>query len=412
MVFPDHITKEEQLVNGTIKLVVPLVAALAIAACNGGSSNIPGAAGPSTSQSQSHTLPLGRGVGSPACPQVTGVPTCLALVQSKSGISPAVAGWAPIDFQTRYNLPSSTKGSGQIVAIVDAYDNPNVTSDLGVYRTNFGLGAANFTKYNQLGQTHSYPSGSVGWGVEIDLDVDMVSAVCPNCTIYLIEANSSSSADLDTAEAEAVTLGAHIVSNSWICYGSNSCVDATKFATPGVLYLAASGDAGYDNNGNPESLANVVSVGGTTLSKSGSKYSESAWSGAGGGCSNNGSGTGVTKPSWQHDPDCAYRTDTDVSAVAQGVAEYDSYGYGGWFTVGGTSIASPLIGGVYGLAENATKQDAGQKIWTLTKKQLKKDLHYIGSGGGSCGYLCGDGKYKKYYSGPTGWGTPNGIGAF
>ncbi len=399
--------------NGTIKLVVPLVATLAIAACNGGSAGIPGTSGATTLQSQSHRVPDWQAKGyQPACPQVVGKPTCLAIIQSKSGVSPAVAGWAPIDFQTRYNLPSSTKGSGQIVAIVDAYDNPNVASDLAQYRSNFGLGTANFTKYNQNGQTSGYPSGNVGWGVEIDLDVEMVSAVCPKCTIYLIEANSSNTSDLETAEAQAVTLGAHIVSNSWICYGSNSCDDPSKFATPGVLYLAASGDAGYDNNGNPESLANVVSVGGTTLSKSGSTYNESAWNGAGGGCSNNGSGSGITKPSWQHDPNCAYRTDSDVSAVALNVAEYDTYGYSGWFTVGGTSVASPLVGGVYGLAGNASSQNAAQKIWKLKKKARKKELHDITSGSdGSCGgsYLCTG---VKGYDGPTGWGTPNGIKAF
>jgi len=149
----------------------------------------------------------------------------LALIESKSGISPAVAGWAPSDFQNRYNLPSSTKGSGQIVAIVDAYDNHNVASDLMAYRSEFGLGTVNFSKYNQEGQQSNYPSGSVGWGLEIDLDVEMVSATCPLCTIYLIEANSADSSDLEAAEVEAVKLSAHIVSNSWICYGSLNCVD-------------------------------------------------------------------------------------------------------------------------------------------------------------------------------------------
>ena len=119
--------------------------------------------GATGAMSYSHsTMPdwQAKGLAHPACPQVVGKPTCLALIQSKSGISPAVAGWGPIDFQTRYNLPSGTKGSGQIVAIVDAYDNPNVASDLAAYRSNFGLGTANFTKYNQLGQTNNYPSGN------------------------------------------------------------------------------------------------------------------------------------------------------------------------------------------------------------------------------------------------------------
>jgi subtilase family serine protease len=399
-------------VNGPIKLVAPLVAALAIAACSSGSSNMPGTTGTSGTTGQSafsHYVPdwQAKGLAHPACPQVVGKPTCLALVQSKSGPNPAVAGWAPIDLQTRYALPSGTNGAGQIVAIVDAYDNPNVASDLATYRSNFGLGTANFFKYNQNGQQSNYPSGSTGWGIEIDLDVEMVSAVCPKCTIYLIEANGANTSDLDTAEAQAVTLGAHIISNSWICYGSVNCVDTSYWNTPGVMYLAASGDAGYNKNGAPEALATVVSVGGTVLSKSGSIYSETAWNGAGSGCA-----TGVTKPSWQHDSGCSYRTDTDVSAIAWNVAEYDTYGYGGWFTVGGTSVASPIIGGVYGLAGNASSQDAGKKLWTLTKRHRRHQLHDITTGSnGSCGgsYLC---TAMKGYDGPTGWGTPKGIKAF
>ncbi len=302
------------------------------------------------------------------------------------------------------------KGSGQIVAIVDAGDNPDVATSLTTYRTEFGLGTTSFKKYNQDGDQGDYPPPISGWTVEIALDVEMVSASCPKCTIYLVEANGSDSSDLSTAESEAQTLGAHIISNSWICYGSVSTCGLTGFDTPGVLYLGSSGDAGYDNSGPPSILDTVVSVGGTQLQKTGSTYNEIIWNSAGGGCA-----TGETKPSWQHDPDCTYRTYADVSAEAgcsPGVSEYDSYD-GGWFGVCGTS-AAPLIAGIYGLAGNASKEDAGKKLWTLTKQQRKKDLHLIGSGSdSSCGtYLCGDGRYKTYYSGPGGWGTPKGIGAF
>ena len=397
--------------NGPLKIAAPLLVTLALAACNAaGSSNVPGTAG---STLPAHSMPTwqAKELAHPSCPQITGKPTCLALVQSKSGISRTVAGWGPSDFQTRYNLPSSTNGSGQIVAIVDAYDNPNVASDLNEYRTEFGLGTANFYKYNQEGQQGDYPAGNTGWGVEIDLDVQMVSAVCPNCTIYLVEANSSDSSDLETAELEAVALGAHIVSNSWICYGSVSCVDTADFDQPGVLYTAGSGDAGYNQNGAPEALASVVSVGGTVLSKSGSQYSEVVWDGAGAGCA-----TGVTKPSWQHDPDCTSRTDADVSAVAWGVAEYDTYGYGGWFTVGGTSVATPMTAAIFALRGNQTTRDAAKEFWQHRQKQREKDLNYISTGSdGSCGgeYLCtaGTGQFKTY-GGPIGWGTPDGIGLY
>jgi len=353
----------------------------------------------------------GQGAAAPACPQVVGEATCLGLIESKGIISPAAAGLAPSDLQARYNLPSSTKGSGQIVAIVDAYDNPNVASDLATYRTEFGLGTANFTKYNQDGQTSNYPSGNVSWGVNKDQEVEMVSAACPKCTIYLIEANSSNSGDLQAAEVEAVKLGAHIVANGWICYNSNACVFSSDFDTPGVVYLASSGTDGFGEIGAPAVFASVVAVGGTVLLKAGSTYRETVWHDSGAGCA-----TGVTKPSWQHDPDCASRTVADVSAVAQNVAIYDTYGYGGWTTAYGTIVSTALNAAVFGLAGNASSQNAAEHFWTMSKKKRNKELHYISVGNdGSCGgeYLCTAGtKQFGTYSGPAGWGTPNGIKAY
>ena len=103
-----------------------------------------------------------------------------------------------------------------------------------------------------------------------------------------------------------------------------------------------------------------------------------------------------------------------MSAVADpntGVAEYDTYGESGWFVVGGTSVSSPFLGGVFGLAGNATKQDGGKTFWEK-KHEKSSELYDITSGkDGSCSpaYLCTAG---VGYDGPTGWGTPNGIGAF
>ncbi|MFY9718935.1 MAG: S8 family serine peptidase, partial [Candidatus Cybelea sp.] len=267
-----------------------------------------------------------------------------------------------------------------------------------------------------------YPASCEGklgnsWCVEIDLDVEMVSAACPNCTIYLVEANSywpnkNAGSSLAAAEREAVKLGAHIVSNSWAC--SRCWPEKTfekAFETPDVVYLAAAGD---DNSSSaePARFPNVVSVGGTFLSKKGTSYREIVWPWTGGGsCAK-----GITKPSWQHDPGCKYRTQNDVAAVAQNVAVYDSYDYSGWIEAAGTSVASPLIAGVYALAGNASSQHGGEGLWTLTRQQRKRYLHVISEGAnGRCGgsYLCtaGTGQYFTY-SGPAGWGTPNGIGAF
>jgi subtilase family serine protease len=313
----------------------------------------------------------------------------------RRGASPNTpSGYGPSDLQAAYNLPSSTEGSGQVVAVVDAYDNPNVSSDLALYRSTYGLPAAKFTKYNQTGQTKNYPQGNSGWGIDIDLEVEMISASCPNCTIDLIEATSSSVSDIEQAESEAVALGAHIVSNGYAGTG----FDQSYFDVKGVTYLASSGDGGYGSVLEPSAFGSVVAVGGTTLTRGGGGsrgWKESVWPDVGNGC------TTFPKPPWQHDKTCAYRLANDVSAVADpspGVAEYDSFEAGGWFPVGGTSVPTPLLAGIFGLAGNGNKQDGGRTFWQTAHHQ------YL--------YRLKSGDRVVRYSDAGGWGSPDGVGAF
>jgi subtilase family serine protease len=370
-----------------------------------------------------------------ACPQARpGHAQCAALLldgtPDRDGGSGPNGGFSPAQLQAAYNLPSASKGSGQIVAIVLAYDSPNTASDLATYRSYFGLPPATFYKYNQKGQQYDYPESCTNspnrWCGEFAIDPQMVSASCPNCTIYLIEANSDKTADLEAAEAEAVALGAHIVSNSWYYQCSTGACDFKEayFNKPGVVYLACAGDAGYKAS-QPMEFGSVVSVGGTHLVEGGGKrgWSESVFGGGGFGPGNWGTGAAcstVKKPSWQHDPGCSGRTANDVSAVADpvtGVAVYDTYGDSGtgWRVDGGTSVATPLIGGIFALAGNATSQDGGRTFWDK-HHQNPNDLNPVLRGSdGHCGptYLCTDGTHEyRSYGGPTGWGTPNGIGAF
>jgi len=418
-----------------LKFAAPLVAVLAFAACSsGGSSNVPTGAGTSLmGQSAFAHVPewQAKHLAHAACPQVGGKPTCLALISNKNGISPlsgcnpsSTCGFTATQLEKAYNLTGSLgKGSGQKVAVIEAGDDPDAAGTFATYRSQYGLGTGTLVKYNQNGQESNYPPSceDYGWCVETDLDIEMVSAACPKCTVYLMEAGSSIS-DFEQAEKESVTLGATILSNSWICYGSGDCGDSnfsSYFDTKGIAYLAASGDSAYDNIGGPSVLASVIAVGGTQLAVSGSKFTETIWNDAGAGCADSAEvGTAIPKPSWQKDPDCTSRTDADVSSqagVSPGVAEYSEL-YGGWFGVGGTSVASPFTAGIIGLEGNATKLNAGESFWKLKKKALKKDLHYISTGfDGSCGgeYLCEAGtKQFKTYSGPGGWGTANGIKAY
>ena len=394
--------------NGVLRSIVTVATALTITACNasGSAPAVSGASGQgATSQLAERSAPaqptfrLSPNVHRACNDFRPGHAHCDVLV--RDGESPS--GFYAADLESAYNLPSTTAGSGQVVAIVDAYDNPSVADDLAGYRSYMGLPKANFAKYNQTGQQGSYPTGDTGWGVELALDVEMVSASCPLCSIILVEANSDSSSDLGAAENEAVALGATIVSNSYS--GSGSPV--SDYDHKHVTYLASAGDDGY-GIGDPADFASVVAVGGTSLVKGGSGrgWTETAWSGTGGGCST------VAKPVWQTDTGCKFRTANDVSAIADpntGVAELDTYGEDGWFVVGGTSVSSPFLAGVFGLAGNSTRQDGGKTFW---EKRHHKDLYDITSGNdGRCSpaYLCTAG---PGYDGPTGWGTPNGVGAF
>jgi len=336
------------------------------------------------------------------------------------------AGYGPSDLRSAYSLASesATNGSSQTVAIVDAYDDPSAESDLSVYRSTFGLPACTtangcFLKVNESGMTSPLPSAdsSGGWEGEESLDIGMVSAICPNCKILLVEANTNWLTDLYTAEDSAVTCGATEISNSWDGSeydGENS--DETNFDHPGVMITVSSGDDGYDGAGTgyPAASQYVTAVGGTTLTDNGT-WSETVWSGSGSRCSQY-----ISQPSWQtalgisYTNICSNRIDNDVAAVADpdtGVAVYDSYGgsdgCAGWCVYGGTSVASPIIAATYAIAGNGATLTYASYSYKHTS-----DLHDITSGSnGSCGgtYLCTAG---VGYDGPTGNGTPNGIGAF
>src|SRR2546428_4874286 len=200
-------------------------------------------------------------------------------------------GYGPVQFQTAYGLPSSTAGAGQTIGIVDAYDDPNAESDLGVYSSTYGLPACTtangcFSKVNQSGGTR-YPRADQGWALEISLDVQIAHAVCPNCKIMLVEAKTNSFANLLTA-ADYATAHANVVSNSWggseFSSETSSSYDG-HFDRPGVPITVSSGDGGYGVE-YPAASRYVTAVGGTTLTLNpdNTRASETVWSGAGSGC--------------------------------------------------------------------------------------------------------------------------------
>ncbi|AEW93533.1 MULTISPECIES: S53 family peptidase [Streptomycetaceae] len=397
-------------------LSVTAVAGLALSAL---------AAAPAADAQQTAPAPHGvRTVHSCSTPKHVNWAACDALKVTGGTVSAkavgrltplaAPSGYGPAQLQAAYKLPSGG-GAGATVAIVDAYDNPNAEKDLAAYRSQFGLPACTsangcFKKVGQTGSTTSLPTADAGWAEEESLDVDMVSAIAPGAHIILVEANSSSMGDLGASVNEAVKLGAKYVSNS---YGggessSDSSYDSSYFNHPGVAITVSSGDSGYGVE-YPAASKYVTAVGGTSLKTASNSrgWSESAWSGAGSGCSKY-----DTKPSWQKDTGCTKRTVADVSAVADpstGVAVYDTYGGDpGWEVFGGTSVSAPIIAAVYA---DAGTPSAGSTPASFPYAHTSSLFDVTSGSNGSCGgtYLCSG---KTGYDGPTGLGTPNGLTAF
>jgi subtilase family serine protease len=331
-----------------------------------------------------------------------------------------ISGFGAPDLRSAYNI--TTDGSSStIIALVDAFGYDNAEADLGVYRTNYGLPdctTANgcFKKLNQHGKEKNYPAQDIGWAQESALDLDMASAMCPNCKIYLVEATNNSLKNLGSSVNTAAGLGAHVISNS---YGGGEGAAERHFDTdyythPGVAITASSGDKAFAAGPQfPATASHVTAVGGTHLVKDSSTrgWTETAWSGAGSGCSKF-----VAKPTWQTDAGCKKRMEADVSAVADpatGVAVYgpNNSGVSAWLRFGGTSVAAPLVGGIF--ANNGGTVTDGNNPYAHVA-----DLYdVVGGNNGTC--KAGKNGQKSYYctavagyDGPTGLGTPNGTAAF
>ncbi len=397
------------LLGGLILALVPSLSTTASAATAA-------AGAPASPAVASHSHAFHHACSTPS----KGRASCNALVRDDVAIAEsqvkraaaAPSGLTPADLRSAYKLPSSG-GSGQTVAIVDAYDDPNAEADLNTYRSQFGLGSCTtangcFKKVNQSGGT-SLPRADGGWAQEISLDLDMVSAVCPSCKIVLVEANSPTFANLGAAENTAAGL-ANVISNS---YGGSDASDSSYgsyYNHPGKAITVSSGDSGYGVE-YPASSHYVTAVGGTSLSKASNSrgWTETAWSGAGSGCS-----AYNTALSGQAgvDTGCSRRAVADVSAVADpntGVAVYDSYAYqglSGWLVFGGTSVAAPIIAGVYGLAGNAASIDNN---YPYSHSGSLFDVTSGSNGSCSTSQWC---NARVGWDGPTGLGTPNGTGAF
>jgi hypothetical protein len=319
--------------------------------------------------------PFGRGSRDVCSAPKRGHARCFAEVATTTPgptaaplVTPGPAGYGPGDLRSAYSLGglATTGGVGQTVAVVGAFDDPSAEQDLGTYRAQFGLPpctTANgcFRKINQTGKPSPLPATNFDWSLEDSLDLQAVSAICPNCGLVLVEAASDAITDLAVAADTAAGLATQ-VSNS---YGVDetlipniSTLDGS-YTHPGISVIAASGDGGVGVN-YPASSANVTAAGGTSLTAAPATvrgWTETAWDGAGRGCST------VGRPAWQPiRPDCTTRVVADVSAVSDpntGLAVFGPSGIpaappSAWQVVGGTSAASPIVAAYEALRGAAT----------------------------------------------------------
>jgi hypothetical protein len=416
-------------VGTALVVVVSLGTGLAFSqAASGAAAATSAAASPARSTSASANAPIPKPKSHPvkrACgPVAAGRAACMAVVRtdvkahrglySAQAAPGGPAGYGPADLISAYSLPSSTASAGDTVGVVDAYDDPNAEADLATYRAQYNLPACTsatgcFTKVAQDGSTN-YPGRDAQWSVEISLDLDMVSAICPYCHILLVEANDDTVPNLGAAVNEAVALGAKYVSNSYAAVEQpwEATFDSQYYDHPGVVITAAADDDGY-GPAYPAASPDVTAVGGTTLVQDSSVargWAETAWPDSGSGCS-----AYEPKPAWQHDTGCGKRSIADVSADADpntGVALYDTMDASGWGVSGGTSVATPIIAAVYALA-GAPAAGSYPASYPYGATSALNDV--TSGSNGACGgsYLC---TARPGYDGPTGLGTPSGVSAF
>ena len=336
-------------------------------------------------------------------------------------------GYSPSELRTAYGINQVTfgavtgDGSGQTIAIIDAYNDPNIAADLHAFDVAYGLADPTLKVVGQDGSS-TLPTvdpsgpGTSNWALEIALDVEWAHAIAPGASLLLVEAKDASPSNLFAAANWARSAaGVSVISMS---FGGSETSSETGydaiFTTPsghqGVTFIAASGDAGAPA-GYPAYSPNVVAVGGTSLAVDalGNYQSETGWSGSGGGLS-----TVEGQPSYQSGvvtQSASLRANPDVSfdaAPATGVSVYDSYDLGAstpWLTIGGTSLASPSWAGIIAIADQGRviagsgTLDGRTQTLPLLYSAPAADFHDVTSGNN--GFAAGSG-----YDLVTGRGSP------
>lgn len=336
------------------------------------------------------------------------------VIQPLLTLSPSTtsytSGFTPAQISQAYGFNQvKGDGSGQTIAIVDAYRDPNAAADLHVFDQQFGLTDPNLTIVNQAGGSASSVATNAGWSTETALDLEWAHAMAPKAKIVLVEANSASLSDLMTAVDYARhAAGVSVVSMSWggSEFSGQQAYDS-YFTTPaghtGVTFVAASGDSGsWYGPSWPATSPNVLSVGGTNLylTNTGTYGSETGWSYSTGGVSQV-----VPEPTYQlNAQQTGARTSPDVAYNATGFAIYSSVpdsGYVGWSTVGGTSAGAPQWAALVAIA-NQLRATAGKAALDGATGTLPM-LYSLYSPLGTVGYAAYTAAFNDVTRGASSW---------
>ena len=327
-----------------------------------------------------------------------------------TGNTPPSYGYRPADLWAAYGIPRNL-GNGQTVAVIDARDSRTAESDLAVYRAAFGLPPCTSSNgcFKKVSIKGNFENADNSWTAEIALDLDMVSAACPNCKILLVEALDDNIANLAAAVDVAASYHPAAISNSYYAQIDPSADPqmAQHYKHPGIAMTVAAGDGGYGATF-PAGLNTVIAVGATTLWAGAHEWQEKAWGLTDSGCSPISS-----KPAWQTDTGCATRTMNDVAIVGDpltGVLIYDTStsGFVGWSTIGGTSVGAPLIAALYAGSGGAGTANGAATLYAKGPAAFY-DITVGTDGNCSPAYLCTAG---TGYDGPSGLGSPRGIMPF
>ncbi|WP_158710232.1 S8 family serine peptidase [Streptomyces sp. NRRL F-5126] len=456
------------------------IACLALAALTGS---------PASASTPASALPAARGAGEPVCGSgALAAFGCEARTVTTGSGSHGVPrggrplGWGADDLRAAYHLPAHSPHHGT-VAMINVGPDPKLSGDLATYREQYGLpactAASGCLRQMDYRGGHALPPPATdadkqkaqALAIETSADAEMVSVTCPSCRLLEVQIpfgegptdpHKASGYEryagaFATAVRSAIAAGADAVSISYTMPGDERMLHgpiAEALDHRGVAITAGSGDVGFNGNGDsatvttaggftgsaavwPQALPTVTSVGGTTLVKQGHRYAQGAWAQAGSGCT-----PGVKPPEGQ--PAAVSRlcegsrASTDVSAVAENIAMYDSYrpadhaADAGWLVMAGTSLSAPQIAGMYAAGghlrdvhgPNTLYRAPSRAISDITSGANLIPPVYSGTDG-HCSAVWETAQHKpltdfgdrmcqagRGWDGPTGLGVPRGLAAF